>query len=77
MKRLWTLLLLLCSTAVFLIACSDNQAAEAVVPTESPETATITVPPTAPPEEVSIDTSDLTLIGQTGRPQLLNVYASW
>ncbi|GJM41826.1 MAG: hypothetical protein DHS20C20_21080 [Ardenticatenaceae bacterium] len=78
MKRLLILFLLLGSTAVFFVACSDNQAAEAVVPTEAASAApTIPPTPTDLPEEAGIDTSDLTLIGQTGRPQLLNAYASW
>ena len=72
MKRIWTLLFLLVSTAVFLAACTDNQAAEAVVPTEPPGTAVATHTPS--PEAAQ---NDLSLIGQTGRPQLLNAYASW
>lgn len=48
MKRLWTFLLFLCGTAVFLLACTDNQAAEAVVPTEPPQpTADVTPTETA------------------------------
>ncbi|MCA9919253.1 MAG: hypothetical protein KC445_14940 [Anaerolineales bacterium] len=72
MKRIWTIVLLLCATAVFLLAaCTDNQAAEAVVPTEPPKpTANVTPTPTAV-------VLGLTQIGQTGRPQLLNAYASW
>lgn len=79
MKRLWTLLILVCSTAVFLVACSDNQAAEAVVPTEPPSEAPTLAPPTSPPpvEQASTVSSDLTRIGQTGNPQFLNAYASW
>ncbi|MEZ4589558.1 MAG: hypothetical protein R3D55_00215 [Chloroflexota bacterium] len=71
MKRIWTFLLFLITTAVFLTACSDNQAAEAVVPTEPPRP-TSEVAPTQPPVSAS-----LSQIGQTGQPQLLNAYASW
>ncbi|MBK7897458.1 MAG: hypothetical protein IPJ90_21740 [Anaerolineaceae bacterium] len=71
MKRVWTLLLLLCATAVFLTACTNNQAAEAVVPTEPPRpTANVTATET-------VATGSLSQIGQTGQPQLLNAYASW
>lgn len=75
MKRFWTLLMLLCSTAVFLMACSDNQAAEAVVPTDAPGTAVGFTPEAN--QTASGPITDLSLIGQTGRPQLLNAYASW
>jgi hypothetical protein len=72
MKRIWIFLYLLCSAAVFLMACSDNQAAEAVVPTELPNT--VAANPTA---TLPITTNNLSQIGQTGQPQLLNAYASW
>ena len=74
MKRVWTLLFLLVSTAVFLTACS-NQAPENVAPTMQP-----TVAATAVPNEPTTSApagNDLSLIGQTGRPQFLNAYASW
>ncbi|WP_420644703.1 hypothetical protein [Candidatus Leptofilum sp.] len=79
MKRFWTFFLLLCSTAVFLIACSDNQTAEAMVPTEAPEVAATTAPTIAPSviEDTDSGNSGLALIGQTGNPQFLNAYASW
>lgn len=71
MKRMWIFLLLLVNTAVFLMACTDNQAAEAVVPTVPPRpTAAVTPTPT----EVVVSLSQ---IGQTGQPQLLNAYANW
>lgn len=72
MKRLWTIFFLFCSTAVFLMACSDNQAAEAIVPIESPSATTASPTATLPST-----TTNLSQIGQTGQPQLLNAYASW
>ncbi|MCA9954792.1 MAG: hypothetical protein KC434_08750 [Anaerolineales bacterium] len=75
MKRVWTLLLLLVGTAVFLTACRSNQAPESVAPTMQP-----TVAATAVPNELATSApagNDLSLIGQTGRPQFLNAYASW
>lgn len=72
MKRFWTLWILLCSTAVFLTACS-TQTAEAVVPIAVQNTAVAPTPTTPLPAT----SSELSLIGQTGRPQLLNAYASW
>lgn len=70
MKRIWTFLLFLASTAVFLFACS-SQAAEPITPT-----AAATAVPDAPTASPASD-SDLSRIGQTGRPQFLNAYASW
>ena len=68
MKRILSLFLLLCSTAVFLAGCSNSQTPEAVVETGANGSVTA-VAPTAE--------STLAQIGTTGRPQFLNVYASW
>lgn len=67
MKRIWTFLFLLGCTAVFLIACNSNQAAEAETPVQMQNTA----------DRNSTTTIDFSLIGETGRPQFLNAYASW
>ena len=81
MKRILTLLILFCSTAVFLFGCSGAQGSEEAVAEPSVEdvveTAVEEAPEEVPVEAEPIDTSDLTLIGTTGRPQFLNAYASW
>lgn len=77
MKRLFYLLLLLLSSAVVLAGCGGGAAApepevaaepvseESVV--ESGDTAVV-------PEH---NKYNLSLIGNTGRPQFLNAYATW
>lgn len=75
MKRIWTFFLFLASTAVFLIACGSSQAPENPTPTAAPAAAATVVP--NEPATSAVNPSDLSLIGQTGRPQFLNAYASW
>ena len=73
MKQIWTLLILLCSTAVLLAACGRSQVIEDVALADVADPAPVVDEPANNP----IDTTDLTLIGRTGRPQFLNAYASW
>ncbi len=75
MKRIWTFLLFLASTAVFLIACSSNQAPGTAAATEPSTTAATAVSDESTPSTTS--DGNLSLIGQTGRAQFLNAYASW
>ena len=79
MKRIWPIFIFLCSTAVLLAACSGSQVADEVILAGEVETAVDPAPAADEAELVSdpIDTTDLTLIGETGRPQFLNAYASW
>jgi PBP1b-binding outer membrane lipoprotein LpoB len=63
MKRTQNLIFLLIGI-LFLAACTENAALQSTVETAVTEPATVS--PTS-----------LTLIGETGRPQLLNAYASW
>ncbi|KAA3664715.1 MAG: hypothetical protein DWQ04_04290 [Chloroflexi bacterium] len=64
MKSIIALLVTAVTILMFLAACSP---AGTPIAEKVPE---IVAEPT-------IDTSDLTLIGNTGRPQLLNAFASW
>ena len=64
MKRIVFFLLTAVTGLILLAACApaDSPAIE-----QEPETIS----------EPTIDKSDLTMIGNTGRPQLLNAFASW
>ena len=77
MKRIWTLFILLGTTAVFLAACGGSQIVENVALAEDVATAVDTAVTADEPVSSPIDTADLMLIGETGRPQFLNAYASW
>ncbi|MBK8906154.1 MAG: hypothetical protein IPM53_33555 [Anaerolineaceae bacterium] len=86
MKRIWIFWLFWASTAVFLAACSSRAPEAIPSPTQLPATAMATATTmaaattTAVPTEPTTNTTnpnDLDLIGQTGRPQFLNAYASW
>ena len=83
MKKFWILWSFLCSILILsaLAACGQTEpAAEASGLTDVPVAAEPSSSSAETDSVVSssaIDTSDLTLIGETGRPQFLNAYASW
>jgi hypothetical protein len=69
MKRFWYPLFLLFITFLA-VACGGTTSSSPVEETAVSGEADTAVVNTA-------NTNDLTLIGETGRPQLLNAYASW
>ncbi len=81
MKRFFSLCLILITAVFALAACGGETAVNVEVEPEvssAPEEAEVVEEVVV--EEAAIvehDPNDLTLIGNTGRPQFLNVYASW
>ena len=73
MKRLIFLFYLLLSI-LLPAACTPAAAPTAA---DNPQTTDTVDTSASAAVAAGIDTSDLTLIGQTGRPQFLNAYASW
>lgn len=67
MKRL----LILCVGLLAVLSLAACGGAEPAVPAAEPPTPIPTVDP------AEVDPNDFTLVGQTGRPQFLNAYASW
>jgi hypothetical protein len=76
MRRILGLVVTAVTGFLILAACAPTAAP--VEPATAVEEPVVESEPEAVEvEQAAIDTSDLTLIGNTGRPQFLNSFASW
>lgn len=78
MKRVLSILFFLLAGLLILAGCGGGETA--VSPVVEPEVETNAVseaPPSEPAAGTPHDKYNLSLIGNTGRPQFLNAYASW
>ena len=75
MRRIIGLVVTAVTGLLILAACAPTTAP--VAPAVIEEPVIESEPEIVEAESAAIDTSDLTLIGNTGRPQFLNSFASW
>ena len=77
MKRISIFFILLWATAVFLAACGSSPGVEEAASAGDLDKAVTSVPTATIENLDQPDADKLASIGETGRPQFLNAYASW